>query len=82
MIMILTFLFGSALESKHLGGKHKLPKVVRRVMKAAQVVVAHNKVLASFERGFIDDGGIKDREWYQNLVVAPGKWTGKFLRSL
>lgn len=46
-------------------------------MKAAEVVVAHNKKLSSFERGFIDEEGIKDREWYKNLVVAPGKWTGK-----
>ncbi|KAG8926201.1 hypothetical protein FRC01_009216 [Tulasnella sp. 417] len=57
-------------------GKHKLPKRVRRVMKAAQAVIAINKKLSSFERGFINPEGIKDREWYRNLVVAPGKWTG------
>lgn len=56
--------------------KHKLPKRVRRVMKAAQAVIAINKKLSSFERGFINSEGIKDREWYRNLVVAPGKWTG------
>ncbi|KAG8987149.1 hypothetical protein FRB94_002576 [Tulasnella sp. JGI-2019a] len=56
--------------------KPKIPKAIRRVMKAAQVVVAHNKKLSSFEQGFISEEGIKDREWYRNLVVAPGKWTG------
>ncbi|KAG8988073.1 hypothetical protein FRB90_002974 [Tulasnella sp. 427] len=66
----------SSLTGKDGFGKHKLPKRVRRVMKAAQAVVAINKKLSSFERGFIDPEGIKDREWYRNLVVAPGKWTG------
>ncbi|KAG8860116.1 hypothetical protein FRB96_004139 [Tulasnella sp. 330] len=56
--------------------KHKIPKVIRRVMKAAEVVISHNKKLSSFEQGFISEEGIKDREWYRNLVVAPGKWTG------
>jgi N-acetylated-alpha-linked acidic dipeptidase len=35
-----------------------------------------NRKLISFERGFIDEGGIKDREWYRHLAVAPGKWLG------
>lgn len=35
---------------------------------------AINKKLASFERGFLSDAGIKDREWYRHLGVAPGKW--------
>lgn len=35
-----------------------------------------NSKLAGYERGFINRDGIKDREWYRNLVVAPGKWTG------
>jgi len=65
------------LHRKHADGKKpKLPKIIRRVKKAAEVVVAHNKKLSSFESGFIDEKGIKDREWYRNLVVAPGKWTG------
>lgn len=37
-----------------------------------------NKLLSSFERGFISESGIKDREWYKHLVVAPGKWLGAF----
>ena len=32
--------------------------------------------LARFERGFLSEAGIKDREWYRHLGVAPGKWTG------
>ena len=35
---------------------------------------AINKKLASFERGFLSEAGIKDREWYRHLGVAPGKW--------
>ena len=32
--------------------------------------------LARFERGFLSENGIKDREWYRHLGVAPGKWKG------
>ena len=35
-----------------------------------------NKKLIAFERGFISEDGIKDREWYRHLGVAPGKWLG------
>lgn len=62
---------------QHAGGKDpKLPRPIRDVMKAAQVVLAINAKLSSFERGFISEEGIKEREWYRNLIVAPGKWTG------
>lgn len=37
-------------------------------------LIAINKKLALFERGFLSDTGIKDREWYRHLGVAPGKW--------
>lgn len=37
-------------------------------------LAAINKKLALFERGFLSDAGIKDREWYRHLGVAPGKW--------
>ena len=50
--------------------KKKLVKAIERV----QVV---NKKLIKFERGFISKDGIKDREWYKHLGVAPGKWLGK-----
>lgn len=32
--------------------------------------------LGRFERGFLSETGIKDREWYRHLGVAPGKWKG------
>lgn len=47
----------------------KLKEAVNRIRRI-------NKLLSSFERGFISEGGIKDREWYRHLGVAPGKWLG------
>ena len=47
-----------------------------KLIKAAKVVRKINQKLASFERGFIHEEGIKDREWYRHLGVAPGKWLG------
>ena len=55
---------------------------VREVIEALKRVRRINKMLTSFERGFISEGGIKDREWYRHLGVAPGKWLGKFYSSL
>ena len=52
------------------------PRLARRIIAAAKRVRAVNKKLTSFERGFISEEGIKDREWYRNLAVAPGKWLG------
>ncbi|KIY69729.1 Zn-dependent exopeptidase [Cylindrobasidium torrendii FP15055 ss-10] len=45
-------------------------------IKAQRRVIKANKLLMSFERGFISEGGIKEREWYKHLGVAPGKWLG------
>lgn len=41
-----------------------------------------NKKLIAFERGFISEDGIKDREWYRHLGVAPGKWLGHLVSTL
>jgi N-acetylated-alpha-linked acidic dipeptidase len=49
----------------------------RGLIKAVQQVQAVNKRLIAFERGFISRDGIKDREWYKHLGVAPGKWLGE-----
>ncbi|KZT12731.1 Zn-dependent exopeptidase [Laetiporus sulphureus 93-53] len=49
--------------------KKRLKKAIKRVKKV-------NKKLTQFERGFIHPDGIKDREWYRHLGVAPGKWLG------
>jgi N-acetylated-alpha-linked acidic dipeptidase len=46
-------------------------------IRAAKRVRVVNQKLASFERGFISEDGIKHREWYKHLGVAPGKHTGK-----
>jgi N-acetylated-alpha-linked acidic dipeptidase len=48
-----------------------------KFIKALKAVRKINQKLASFERGFIHEDGIKDREWYRHLGVAPGKWLGK-----
>jgi hypothetical protein len=49
---------------------------LQKVFKAAQAVRRVNAKLAGFERGFIHVDGIKDREWFRHLGVAPGKWLG------
>lgn len=53
-----------------------------KLIKALKVVRKINQKLVSFERGFIHEDGIKDREWYRHLGVAPGKWLGKTSRSV
>ena len=55
----------------------KPPRMPRKFIKAVKAVRKINQKLASFERGFIHEDGIKDREWYRHLGVAPGKWLGK-----
>ncbi|KAI0321954.1 Zn-dependent exopeptidase [Amylostereum chailletii] len=51
----------------------KLPGRVVRLIKAIQKI---NHKLAAFEAGFVHEDGIKEREWYRHLGVAPGKWLG------
>ncbi|KAL5527109.1 hypothetical protein ACEPAG_5900 [Sanghuangporus baumii] len=53
-------------------GDITLPRFIEAVKRVRRV----NKKLSSFESGFISEGGIKDREWYRHLGVAPGKWLG------
>ena len=55
----------------HHGRHRRLP--MKKLAKRIQRV---NKKLSAFERGFISESGIKDREWYKHLAVAPGKWLG------
>lgn len=50
-------------------------------IRAAKRVRVANQKLVAFERGFLSEDGIKNREWYKHLGVAPGKHLGKFLRS-
>jgi N-acetylated-alpha-linked acidic dipeptidase len=61
---------------------HKPRRPPRKLIEAALAVRKINQKLVSFERGFIHEDGIKDREWYRHLGVAPGKWLGMFSMSL
>lgn len=49
---------------------------IKEFIKAAKRVRAANAKLVAFEKGFLHEDGIKDREWYRHLGVAPGKWLG------
>jgi len=62
---------------KDADGPH-LPRVppIFKFIKAAKRVTKVNKKLAAFERGFVSTEGIKGREWYRHMVVAPGRWLG------
>jgi len=60
---------------------HKPHHPPRKLIEAAKAVRKINQKLASFERGFIHEDGIKDREWYRHLGVAPGKWLGMGLHD-
>jgi N-acetylated-alpha-linked acidic dipeptidase len=52
------------------------PFPIHKFIRAAKRVQRANKKLKSFEQGFISEEGIKEREWYRHLGVAPGKWLG------
>ena len=58
------------------GGKGRPKFPFKKVKKAVKKIQAANKKLIAFERGFISKEGIKDREWFKHLGVAPGKWLG------
>ena len=49
---------------------------MKQFIKVAKRVQRANAKLVAFEKGFISEEGIKDREWYRHLVIAPGKWLG------
>ncbi len=66
----------ATLDSLGLVEKSGLPSPIQWFLKAARRVSAANRKLIEFERGFIHEEGIKDREWYRHLGVAPGKWLG------
>lgn len=63
------------LLSEAEGHPHRFP--IRKFIKAAKRIRKANKKIIGFERGFISKEGIKDREWYKHLGVAPGKWLGE-----
>ncbi|KAF8812308.1 Zn-dependent exopeptidase [Phlegmacium glaucopus] len=51
-------------------------KAIYHLRKLVKHIQALNAKSSAFERGFISTEGIKDREWYKHLAVAPGKWLG------
>ncbi|KAH0587664.1 hypothetical protein H2248_006431 [Termitomyces sp. 'cryptogamus'] len=65
--------------SKSFKHRPRLPKEIKKLIKAAKRIMKANKKIIAFERGFISEDGIRDREWYKHLGVAPGKWLGKSL---
>ena len=66
------------LDMKNYAGPHHYHVPLKKLIKAAKRVSSANRKLISFERGFISEDGIKEREWYRHLGVAPGKWLGEF----
>ncbi|KLT44260.1 Zn-dependent exopeptidase [Cutaneotrichosporon oleaginosum] len=46
---------------------------VRKILREIRAV---NLKLRDFEKGFISEEGIVDREWYKHKGTAPGKWLG------
>lgn len=66
-----------AQQHKKISKRHK-HKPSRGVVRAMKRVRKANQKLVAFERGFISKKGIKDREWYKHLGVAPGKWLGDY----
>ena len=53
-------------------------KALNHLRKLVKRIQAVNAKSSAFERGLISAEGIKDREWYKHLAVAPGKWLGTY----
>ena len=68
---------GSQCPSERKPGPTHCHHGLEGVIRAAKNVHDVNKLLSKFEKGFISKDGIKDREWYRHLGVAPGKWLGR-----
>ncbi|KAK2748781.1 hypothetical protein FQN57_000362 [Myotisia sp. PD_48] len=54
------------LEKQAQHGGHKRKKIVEHL----------NSIYRDFERGFVSQGGLPDREFYKHLIFAPGLDTG------
>jgi N-acetylated-alpha-linked acidic dipeptidase len=76
-----TMILGLAIHSGYNDRSNLLPypgKEINRLRKLAKRIQTVNGKSSAFERGFISAEGIKDREWYKHLAVAPGKWLGSY----
>jgi N-acetylated-alpha-linked acidic dipeptidase len=56
----------------------------RKLLRAIRRVRHVNWMLIKFERMFISEEGLPEREWYKHLGVSPGRWLGMplFLQRL
>lgn len=50
--------------------------LLRRFSRVIHKLHRVNIRLRDYERGFIDKKGLRDRNWYRHLGVAPGRWLG------
>ena len=76
-----SMVLGFAVHAGYKARSNLLPhpgKAVNHLRKLAKRIQAVNAKSSAFERGFISAEGIKDREWYKHLAVAPGKWLGSY----
>jgi hypothetical protein len=77
---------GEEQEQEQEQDRPKLPKLphfpVKELREAVKAIRKVNSKLNAFERGFISEEGIIEREWFKHLGVAPGKWLGGYLLSL
>lgn len=49
----------------------------REAFERARQLQRINRAMKEFERGFLgDEKGLRGREWYRHLGVAPGRWLG------
>ena len=74
-----SMILGLAAHSGYKARSNLLPhpgKAVNDLKKLAKRIQTVNAKSSAFEQGFISAEGIKDREWYKHLAVAPGKWLG------
>ena len=74
-------ILGLAVHAGYNAKSNVLPhpgRAVNHLRKLAKRIQVLNAKSSAFERGFISTEGIKDREWYKHLAVAPGKWLGSY----
>jgi len=74
-----SMILGLAVHAGYKARSNLLPhpgKAINHLRKLAKRIQDVNAKSSTFERGFISAEGIKDREWYKHLAVAPGKWLG------
>ncbi|GAA6059696.1 hypothetical protein JCM10212_000083 [Sporobolomyces blumeae] len=56
--------------------RKKREKEVRKVMRAIREVNQRKRAFEGTLVVPVDEAGLKGREWYKSLVVAPGRWLG------